>query len=62
LPVSKETKIKVLYDVLTLISLDINADLEDIDICKRIGVLIGFSEENVNRVIQLIVGNPVTKD
>lgn len=57
LPVSSEGKIHALYDLLTLMSLDMNADQEEIDICKHIGSLIGFSEDKLNKAIQLAVNN-----
>jgi len=56
-PTTQEGKIQVLYEILTMMSLDMDANEEEIKICNHIGQLIGFSEEQVGKAIKLSVDN-----
>lgn len=56
-PVTNDGKIQVLYDILTLMSLDMTADSEEVEICKHIGGLMGFTDEQLSKVIQLSIDN-----
>ena len=56
-PSTMEGKIQVLFEILTMMSLDLDAHEEEIKICNHIGQLIGFTEEQVGKAIKLSVDN-----
>ncbi len=64
-PVTAEGRMNALYDILTMMSLDMDANEEEIKICAHLGELIGFTKEQVDKAIKLSVdnvNNVITKD
>jgi uncharacterized tellurite resistance protein B-like protein len=64
-PVTDDGRIQALFNILTMMSLDMNANEEEIRICEHLAELIGFTKEQVDKAIKLSVDNidnVVTKD
>ena len=57
IPVTAEGRIQALYEILTMMSLDMNAHEEEITICEHLGELIGYTKEQVDKAIKLSVDN-----
>lgn len=65
IPVTTDGRLQALYDILTMMSLDMDAHEEEIKICTHLGALIGFTSEQVDTAIKLSVANVnkvITKD
>lgn len=56
-PVKQEGRVQALYDLVTMMSLDMEASSEEIEMCEHLGELIGFTKEQVDRAIKLAVDN-----
>ena len=56
-PATKEGRMQALYDLVTMMSLDMEASSEEIEMCEHMGVLIGFTKEQVDKAIKLAVDN-----
>jgi uncharacterized tellurite resistance protein B-like protein len=52
-PFNQDIKIKLFYDVLTLMIIDTDAHEEEEQLCKEIGKTLGFNEAQIYRAIKL---------
>ncbi|PCI97682.1 MAG: hypothetical protein COB15_07450 [Flavobacteriales bacterium] len=57
LPTTQEGKLRQLYDILTIMAIDADAHPEEEEMCKSIGKLIGFSDEQVMKAMKLTKEN-----
>jgi len=57
LPTTKEGKLRQLYDILTLMAIDADAHPEEEEMCKNVGKLIGFTEQQVMKAMRLTKEN-----
>jgi len=54
---SSEVKMRQFYEMLTLMSIDGDADEHEEKICREVGTILGFNEEQVQRAIGLTKEN-----